>query len=516
MVKCNRLFLVPVVLLLSAGGAGASVADSTLQHVQHEQYGYINNIRHGSANPTSLAATPLNLLALVKAGYDRQRGDYHSPDAGRGNDGFFVEAYGLRRAQNVVFEGVFTYHNVNERAKQWNSTLYQSPLNPFVLADSLPSDYNKEKFHIAGRVAWNVSPKLRLGINADYHVGVQSDETDPRLEAKGMRFILNPGIEADFGSTSVGLTGGINLLNESEQYSSLMPANVYRFFLMSGLGTFYPQSGAAYNRDVKGTSWFVEPSAKFKIGASASDFLSVRYDAYKENATDGGSTYRFLGGDWTDNCFRIYDRFSLRKDRYSHNIELHGRYDDSKGLWYNQRAVTVNGTTKYEIISSAVNHKQTVIQASLGYRFDRLDSSETPTFTASVTAGFESADAKNYPELYSRKTSHAVASAFVMKRWVLGRVVLRASADATYRAKLSSSINAAGLALYKEYAFPMYAWQSSSSLRAFGRVNVDVPVGKVIIGAEVYGGSLVCTDGATSPYNGKSSESFGGNVKLYF
>lgn len=516
MAKCNRQSTVLIALALCSAGAWAAVPDSILQHVQHEEYGYISNIRQGSANPTSLAATPLSGLAVVKAGYDWQRGAYHSPDAGRGTDGFFVEAYGLRRTSKLAFEGVFTYRNENERSKKWNSTLYQSPLNPFVLADSLPSDYNKEKFHIAGRVSWNVNSRLRFGLNADYHVGVQSDEKDPRLEAKGMRFILNPGVEYDCGIASVGLTAGINLLNETEQYSSLNTTVTHRFFLMGGLGSFYPQSGISYSRDVKGTSWFAEPSVKIRIGSMASDFLSVRFDSYSENATDGGSSYRFLGGDWSDRCFRIYDRFSFFRGRYTHNFELHGRYDDSKGTWYDQRAVTENGTTRYEVVNASVKHKQSVVQASLGYRLDRLDSSLTPTFTASVSAGFESASATNYPEYYTRKTSHAVASAMAMKRWVFGKVVLRVRADASYRAKLSSSISAQGLELYEKYSFPMYAWHSSSSLTARGRVNVDIPLGRMILGAEAYGGSMICTDGATSVYNGETSDFAGGSLRLYF
>ncbi len=516
MVNSNRILTVLVALLLSATAANAVVADSLLRQVQHEQYGYINNIRHGSVNPTSLAATPLGLLAVIKTGYNLQNGDFHSPDVGRRNEDFFVEAYGLRRTKNVVFEGVFTYSNIAEDSKQWNSTLYQSPLNPFILADSLPSDYNKEKFHLAGRLSWDITDRLRAGINADYHVGVQSDEKDPRLEAKGMRFILNPGIEYDLGPVSVGLTGGINLINETEQYSSLQTAVVYRFFLMGGLGTFYPQSGASYNRDVKGTSWFAMPSAKLRINDRISDYLSIRYDALNENATDGGSTYRFLGGDWKDKRISVHNRFQILNGRNSHNIEINARYDDSKGLWYDQKAVTENGTTKYEIVNSSIKHKQTAASANVSYRFDRLDNARTPSLTAILSAGVENMDAKNYPEKYSRKTTHATAGASIMKRFFAGNVILRLKGDFAYRAKLSSSINASGLELYTAYTYPMYVWESASSLDAIGRINADIPVGNVIIGAEIYGGALVCTDGATSAYKDKSLGKFGGCIRLFF
>ena len=103
-----------------------------------------------------------------------------------------------------------------------------------------------------------------------------------------------------------------------------------------------------------------------------------------------------------------------------------------------------------------------------------------------------------------------------MKRWVFGKVVMRVRADVSYRAKLSSSINAQGLELYEKYSFPMYAWQSSSSLTARGRVNVDIPLGRMILGAEAYGGSMICTDGATSVYNGETSDFAGGSLRLYF
>lgn len=160
-------------VLAFAGGDGDN---SLTAQMQYADYNYIHNVADGSLNPVSVSNMPISSLATINAGYYLTHGDYHNIDASRYRAGFDVDAYGISRMERIAFEGGVRYFNYTDKGRCWNTTLFQNPLNPFILADSEPSNYDTERFHVYGRVSYKLTPALRLGINANYNVGVMSDE----------------------------------------------------------------------------------------------------------------------------------------------------------------------------------------------------------------------------------------------------------------------------------------------------------------------------------------------------
>ncbi|MDE6091054.1 MAG: hypothetical protein K2G41_10160 [Duncaniella sp.] len=512
--------ILPFVTFLSpvsafAGGEGDN-SNSLPEQIQYKDYNFIHNVEDGSLNPVSIIDIPVSQLAILNAGYRWQQGDYHNIDASGHSDGFGVDVYGIKRLERISFEGSVEYFNETDRQKCWNSTLYQSKLNPFVLADSEPSDYDTERFRVSGRVAYRLSSKFVVGVNTVYNVGVMSDEKDPRLETKGMRFVLNPGVSWEMiKGYTLGLTGGLNLFSESSKYTCVATAVNYPFYLMSGLGTYFPQSNSSYTRDAKGTSWFAGGDMRMKFSDSMEDYLQVTYSHEFESAKDGGSTYQFKGGDYINNVMRVSNRFSITGEGMAHNVSLRAETNDVKGKWFDQKSVTVNGSTHYEVMSSSIKHKQTLTSFGGDYRLDLLDKAGVPTLTVGIGAGYLSSDTKNYPELYFSKYSLLDVTAGVMKHFRVRNVRLGVGVNGGYVGKLSSSYDFTGLELEKEYTMPMFAYLSSSAYSVNGRVQASIPVGSFIVGAYVDGGTTHCLD-AEEVYKGKNMNRVNCGVSLTF
>lgn len=502
----------------SLNGAAASFEDSNPDSLIHyRDINFLYNVADASLNPVSLSFVPTDEVARINVGYDWGKGQLHNVDASGHTDAFNVGVFGIKRLKRVVVEGSVDYFNENKRASMWNSTLFQSALNPFILADSVRSNYNTERFRVAGRVAYDCGNGLRIGVNGDYNVGVISDEQDPRVETKGMRFILNPGISWQATEAlALGATGGINLFNESSRYSCLATAVNYKYFIMSGLGTFYPQTGSSYSRDVKGTSWFAGLDLTYNFSPAVSDYISATYHHQRENANDGGSIYQFKAGEYTDKAVSIYNRTSILRQSVAHNIEL--RYDANRvnGRWFEQRPVIENGTTRYEVMSSAIKHKQVTYNISGAYRFDLLDAAGIPTFNARLGLGYYHSEAKNFPERYFRKYGRLTTDLEATKYFAVKKVRLGISVDGSYAANLSAGYNFAGEDLADCYSMPMTAFLTSDVYTVGARLSADLPLRHFIVGLTAGAHTSQCTGGHLDTFRHKGFTTVDCALSLYF
>ncbi|MDE6867509.1 MAG: hypothetical protein K2J23_08980 [Muribaculaceae bacterium] len=473
--------------------AGEEGNNSIAQQMQYADYNYLNNVESGALNPVSISDIPISNLTLINAGYNWSDGEYYRPDASRHTNGLNIDIYGIARLNKISFEGEVGYLSYKEHDRKWNSTLYLNPLNPFIIGDDMASDYKIDRFVINGRFAYKFSSRFRFGLNADYNVGVMSDESDPRVETKGMRFILNPGVDFDItDKLTVGATGGIDLMSESQNYTCLQTAVNFVFYLMNGLGSNYPWSNNAYTRNTKGTSWFAGVDGRYKVSGNISNYLTLQYRHDSENAIDGGSSYKFRGGDFSNNVFEITDRFSIKGTRYAHNVEVGFAANDVKGRWYDQKQTSQNGTIVWEILNSSIKHKQTYMTAHADYRFDILNDESISSLTAGAGLSFTNSDSKNYPELYFRKYSNLDFNANVTKYFNIRNVRLGIGVKGGYMTSLSSSCDLAGIDLEEEYSLPMYYYLTSDAFNIEGKIEGKLPVGKVILGAYVEGGTTRC------------------------
>lgn len=483
-------------LLFPVLANAATEDNNTLgQQIQYTDYNYLHNVEAGALNPVSISDIPIRDITVITAGYNLKHGKYHNVDQSNRINGFNLDVYGIARLDKISFEGEVGYFNYKEHDRCWNSTLYQNKLNPFILGDDQPSTYKIDRFVINGRFAYKLSSRARLGFNADYNVGVMSDEADPRVETKGMRFIINPGIDFDVTDNfTLGATGGLNLLSESSRYTCLQTAVNFVFYLMSGLGTNYPYSSNAYTRDTKGTSWFVSVDGKYNFTKNISNYLTATYRNENENAVDGGSSYKFRGGEYINRVFSLTDRFSITGNRYAHNIELGLEVNDIYGRWFDQMQTSQNGTIVWEVMNASIKHKERLTTAGGTYRFDILNKQGVSSLTAGIALGYKYSNTKNYPDVYFRKYSRLDISANVTRYLNFKKVRMGFGIEGGYGKNLSSSCHLDGLEVEQRYAIPMYDYLTSNAYTLKARIDGKLPVGSVIVGAFFSGVSTKCTD----------------------
>lgn len=446
--------------------------------MQYKDYMFLNNGAYGSLNPTFMRDLPLGQLATLQVSYGAGMGDFHKLDKSGDVRDLLVEVYGVKKLESVSFEGGMSYRNGKEKQRRWNSTLYQAEDNPFILADSVFSNYTVEQFTLDGRFSWEPLDLLRFGINALYEVGATSDEQDPRLETKGMRFTINPGIDFKVSKhVKIGATGGVRLFNENSRYSTVETAINSSFFVMKGFGLSLNNGGTSYQRETKGTAWFAALQV-YMNRPGYTNFLNGGIEQNREKAIDGGTTQQFVGGEYRTRKIFVNDRFSFAKNKYVHNIEVFGGYDKVEGIWYDQKYITNSrGQSYWEPKLKSIIYTQDLWQTALKYRFDVLNAGNTPSWTVSAGVKYANSDIKNYPDGYKQSYQNLDANISLSKHFSIKKAVLSLSALGNYMVNLETGLLLGDdIELKDKYTIPMYNYITSDSYSVQGRIETKIPV----------------------------------------
>lgn len=478
----KKIFIYSLIIsasLLSSLALYATEEESVapMATMQYEDYLYLNNVAHGNINPTFIKGQALDQLATLEISYDAGKGDFHQHDRSGKTGNLSVDVYGVKNLESVSFEGGMSYSNIKEDNRCWNASLYQAPQNPFILADSVNSNYTTEQFTLDGRFSWEPIELIRFGVNAAYKVGAISDEQDPRLETKGMIFTINPGIDFKVSKyVNIGATAGVNLFNENSRYSTVENAVNSSFFVMKGFGLSLNNGGSSYQRETKGTSWFAALQILLNR-PSYKNFLNGGVEMDREKAIDGGTTQQFVGGEYRRTRIFVNDRFSFIKDRFVHNFEVAGEYHDVEGIWYDQKYITENGHSYWETKLKSVVYTQELWSAALKYRFDMLGFRDTPLWTAGAEVCYTDSKIDNYPDNYMQAYKNLEAKLYLTKHFNIRKSNLSITAGGNYIANLSQDIVVDdNIVLKDKYTLPMYEYMVSDSYSVYGKIETKIPI----------------------------------------
>lgn len=516
----KRLFLYTICTASAVtAGAQQSGADTAMQKVA--RYGditYLGNVAMGSDNPVFISDTPVEQYSQIGVSYGMGKGGFHNIDESGDTRGLHVSAYGLKKLEKVAFEGGITYTNGAEDRRKWKTTLYLDQRNPFILADTVDSDYALEKFTVDGRFSWQILPFMRFGINAFYEVGVNSDEQDPRAEVKGMRFKVNPGFGFRLSDRlNLGVTGGVRIFNEGTAYTCAVTATTHRFLLMSGLGTYYQQAGNSYQRDTKGLQWDASLQLVWDAPGMA-NYVEAGVGSNSEENTDGGTSRQFLGGEFSSDFLFVKERFMYKKGRAVHNVELAGILYRNEGVWYDQKSVTSNGQSYWEVMNSSVKHKESAAEGSVAYRFDWLDGS-CPLWSAGAKASLCYSDTYNYPDKYNMQYLTMLADVSASRHIAIKRSFLSLTLGGRYGRALSSDISVSGLELADKYTYPLFHYLTAQHYGIYGRAETRIAIRAKRLSSYIGVYVEASTDqyaGSTEPYSGTRFNKVRGGVNFSF
>lgn len=439
--KNSFLMLCTAVALATPAVAQTEFAHSA--DTWHE--GAINslfNTRYSSINPTRLAYNRLQETGEAMLDYDMTRGGFHDIGTPRHIDNLRVMIGGLKHFDKVDLAGHLRYVNTSYDDQTWNSTLLLNPNNPFVLADSVASDGNTERFDMGATLSLKLSEKIKAGLGASLIVGSMSDQTDPRPKSNTSRFSLTAGADATLtNSWTLGAAASVEFFNSNMSYTIVNPLVNHRYFLMKGMGDYYRRSSSddsGYQRDYKGTTFGGELSAVFAPeGSPIQNMLLLSATLGNEDATDGGSAYTFKGGDYSFSKFGLKDRFTLSHNQdVLHNIIVGATVDLGNGDWYDQKRVTDTehgNISNYVVLSKTRIHKQTGMEVSAEYRFDKLKDQQSDLYaSALVTLADNTTKHYNDKGLHKQQYTNLSIDVTGGKHWNLGKGVLSTQLTAGY------------------------------------------------------------------------------------
>ena len=444
---------------------------------------YIGNTGWQSLNPTTLSDNPVGNMTRIDVGYSLGRGDFHDVDGSSKTGALDVSVTGYHRFGKVDCFGSLAYRNGKQRDRRWNSTMYIAEANPFILADSIRSDFNTEEFDLRGGVSYNPIKQFSVGLNLRYLTGSSANQTDPRPKNDAMHFVISPGIAYRIaGRFMLGLSADIDILRESITHTIINTQESYVYFRFKGMGDFSTMSSStlgSYPRDYKGETY----KGAFQFAArnsdgSVSNFLELYYLSGGEDARDGGTAFTFLGGDYSRSGYGLSERFSVRSARLVHNITLGATYERGDGIWYDQEAKrdpNNNNSIYYEVLNKSLLNRTTDYDARLGYRMDVMKNGK-PTFSWFLNSRLLSSETLHYEgDGYMQKYTKAEARLGAVKHIDMRKCLLSLSLTGEYAMPLSSSMTAMPK-LLDQYTAPAFEYRTASYGAGMFNISAQFPV----------------------------------------
>ncbi len=477
-------------LILAAISTGTVLAqskmDKTNEHFFYKEYNYIDNLYQGMSTPVGLAYNRVGTVTDASVFGHFERGAFHQVDAGSKNNSLNASLYGLQRFKKLSLEGQIGYVNCKDYNRKWNSTLFLTRSNPFVIGDSIASDVTTELFNMSVGAAYEWNPLFVGAIKLAYKVGSSADQTDPRPKVNSSRFVINPGVELRLGSAHrLGFSATLALFNSELTHTVINSYTNYMYFLMKGSGDYITRTNsdlAGYPRNYSGNTlkgalqWVYAPAS-----SSLSNIFEVELSSINENAEDGGAAYTFKAGDYDKRGISIADRLRLASsDRFVHNITANFSYYKGKGYWYDQRKKTDTehgNISYYEILNESKVHDASYYEGGASYRFDMLKNG-LPDFTVKVSTGINGMRIKQYQaKMAEQKYTTGTIDLEIGKYWMLGSCRMQGILDG-YTSfgigdKQADFIQAS---TRESYAAPYFEYLSAKSSGFKAHLSADFPV----------------------------------------
>jgi len=463
-----------------------SVVSFAQKNVRLPLFSELNRIGNAgwySRNPTAISDNPVGDMVRIDLGYGLSRGDFHDIDESSRTGAFDARVKGYHRFGKVDCFGALSYRYDRQNDRRWNSTMYISDANPFILADSVRSDFRIEEFDLRGGVSYSPIKQLSLGLNLRYLTGSSANQTDPRPKTDAMHLVINPGIAYRIaGRFMLGLSADIDILRESITHTIINTQESYSYFRFKGMGdvsTYTSSSLGSYPRNYSGQTYrgAFQFSASNRDG-SVSDFLELYYLSGGEDARDGGTAFTFMGGDFSRSGYGLSNRFMVRGPRLVHEIALSASYEKADGIWYDQRAErdpNNNNAIYYKILNKALINRTTERDLSLGYRMDFVEGGR-PVLSWFVSGRMLSSETLHYEgDGYMQKYTKVMARLGAVKHVDMRRCLLSVSLAGEYALPLEQSMRAMEK-LLAEYTAPAFEYASASQGAGLFNISAQFPV----------------------------------------
>ncbi len=378
-----------------------------------------------------------SLTDVVLEGVCRKENEALFPQDGDGHDGFIFSADSYIRCPKFVLWGDAAYENARIRNVRWNETSDCQLLYPYLMADSVGGDMNKEAYSFAGGYAGG-KDRFAWGVEFAYDASVAYRGVDPR--PKNITSLLSLSLG---GSCRVGDSYAVDVSvagekykqsNELKFYSELGASKVYH---LTGLGLHYVRfagnncetyykgyrwTGSLGVHSLRGSGWSAVAQFRYfsfgKIISSLNELPMAEVDEYAVTAEVGYKAVVANDGDW--------------------GVKFEGEYIDRRGT---ENIFGDASSAVYPQIASARQYGNVLWRGVLagfyeGWALKSLSYGVLPRVCCqSIEARYE------YPSRHVA-VNRLDAGMSIYLAYLFGRSLLRFEATASYDATLCTSLKA--------------------------------------------------------------------------
>lgn len=359
--------------LLTVSSVGIAQAQSSFDHIK------LTDVGLASSNASLLVTNDVQNLGESNIYFNSTNGKFKHPlVADQSNfGGFATERY--QRINNWKLYGKFDLSFGKDKDVNHTTQLNPLRLNPYIIADSLAGDWNKQYYNLEGKIS---SPIVRdqfvFGIGLKYNVSTGARQRDPRPLNTSNSVTLTPSMTYLINEiNAIGINGMYGRFVEDFSLENENTNTVHNLYKLIGVGEYIGSSPffistGSLARTYTGNQYGGAMQYVYK-GEGARLFIEGFLQANKENATDG-TTYPQAAGQHAylnygfnvESTFGSLDRLHTVKTSWNQynieNTEFH-QYQDAT-------------TREYITLFSEKFNTNLVTNSSLDYAFVKRSNEE--------------------------------------------------------------------------------------------------------------------------------------------
>lgn len=434
------------------------------------------NVWTFSDNPASNTYQPYQQILRSDINYNTTSGDFYKVMTPASAHTITFNTEGYKKVKNLNFYGKFKYHYGREYNLNYNNTLFVSPDNPFILADTIKGkDYTSEIYNLNGRVTYQTKNMRNIfSINFNYHSGNKYCETDPRADINSTKAIFNAGYIRSF-SENWQIGGNFKFGCFSEEIEEeIIGNNTYYFFRPKGLGQYesylvddettvlYDGYNTGLGIQIKYANKNIEYISEFEIQKEI------------ESSQKGTTSSIYKTGDYTALHPTIKQLIRIKRDNINHDFALLLSYNKIKGKWfYQQQTIDNTGTTVYDVILEAIVYQKKKYKADLNYKFSKIENNRINHYLSLGTKlMWNKTDC--YPNSYYEDIDNMNLYITGYKDFKFTQSELSVKIESSYQFNLSKSISVGETDLTNLITLPEYAYLSSNSVNFNGEIKYSI------------------------------------------
>lgn len=402
------------------------------------------NIWHSTENMTGLIYNLPNKMTDFNSAWISGNGDYHRIMEGSGTRHLLFSTNSYQKINKFYLAGSFAYHNTNEDGGRWNGTYDPYRGNPYILGDSVQGvNYHRENYRLAGGVATSLSERISLGFGVDYFVGVGAKQKDPRPKNNVVEIKFNPGIIFHTEQYNIGLNAGYQNRKEEISYQQTISDNPdISYYAFKSFGFFTKEIDSNYIRYQNQQS--ILGGVQFETKKTKLPTLTeIKFNLGTEKIDDGSSApQKDRGGDWDVLNLHLKEILHYGAVEKLHKFELNGNYFDGNGTEYTQEKVYNGNVVEYVTIAKNLKFNRKIVQAQLGYSFQKLNPENQLDRMVVSSLSFVSNQENYYfiPEIFTSSYSNIIGAASFEKNLYLKTFHFAPKLSASYTYNIANDL----------------------------------------------------------------------------